>query len=47
MTPVSTQWILKTLPGAQPVEIDGPHLLLQTRPAECAASVLKFMRVDR
>jgi hypothetical protein len=22
----------------------GPHLLLQTRPAECAAAVLEFMR---
>jgi pimeloyl-[acyl-carrier protein] methyl ester esterase len=43
----ATQWILKTLPGARLVEIDAPHLLLQTRPAECAAIVLKFMRVDR
>jgi pimeloyl-ACP methyl ester carboxylesterase len=42
----ATQWILKTLPGALLAEIDGPHLLLQTRPAECAAVVLKFMRAD-
>jgi len=42
----ATQWILQTLPGAQLVEIDGPHLLLQARPAECAAIVLKFMGVD-
>jgi pimeloyl-ACP methyl ester carboxylesterase len=42
----ATQWILKTLPVAQLVEIDGPHLLLQTRPAECAAIVLEFMRAD-
>jgi len=40
----ATQWILKTLPSAQLAEIDGPHLLLQTRPAECAAVVLKFMQ---
>ena len=40
----ATRWILKTLPAARLVEIDGPHLLLQTRPAECAAIVLKFMR---
>src|SRR3984893_1523215 len=40
----ATRWILRTLPGAQLVEIDGPHLLLQTRPAECAAIVLEFMR---
>jgi hypothetical protein len=26
------------------VQIDGPHLLLQTRPAECAAAVLEFIR---
>jgi pimeloyl-ACP methyl ester carboxylesterase len=40
----ATQWILKILPRTRLVEIDGPHLLLQTRPAECAAAVLKFMR---
>ena len=40
----ATGWIVKTLPGAQLVEVDGPHLLLQTRPAECAAIVLEFMR---
>ena len=39
----ATRWILKTLPAARLVEIDGPHLLLQTRPAECAAIVLEFM----
>jgi len=26
------------------VEIDGPHLLLQTRPTECAAILLPFIR---
>jgi len=41
---VATQAILRTLPGARLIEIDGPHLLLQTRPAECAAAVLEFMR---
>jgi pimeloyl-ACP methyl ester carboxylesterase len=39
----TTAWILKTLPAAQLVEIDGPHLLLQTRAPECAAVVLRFM----
>jgi pimeloyl-[acyl-carrier protein] methyl ester esterase len=43
----ATRWILKTLPGAQLAEIDGPHLLLQARPAECAAIVLEFMRAGR
>jgi pimeloyl-[acyl-carrier protein] methyl ester esterase len=42
----ATQWMLKTLPGAQLAEIDGPHLLLQTCPGECAAIVLEFMRAD-
>jgi pimeloyl-ACP methyl ester carboxylesterase len=46
ISPAATQWILKTLPGALLAEIDGPHLLLQTRPAECAAVVLKFMQAD-
>lgn len=31
------------LPGAQHVEMAGPHLLLQARPAECATAVLQFM----
>jgi hypothetical protein len=40
----ATRRILESLAGAQLAEIDGPHLLLQTRPAECAAVVLRFMR---
>jgi pimeloyl-ACP methyl ester carboxylesterase len=40
----ATRWVVRTLPAARLVEIDGPHLLLQTRPAECAAVVLEFMR---
>ena len=42
--PAAARWLLTTLPAAQLVEIDGPHLMLQTRPAECAAAVLRFMR---
>jgi hypothetical protein len=26
------------------VEVDGPHLLLQTRPEECAAAAIRFVR---
>ena len=40
----ATRWILETAPHAQLIEIDGPHLLLQTRPVECAAAVSKFVR---
>ena len=40
----ATRWILETAPHAQLVEIDGPHLLLQTRPEECAAAVIPFVR---
>ena len=29
---------------AQRVDVDGPHLLLKTRPKECAAAVLNFIR---
>ena len=39
----ATQSILESLPGAQLAEIDGPHLLLQTRPEECAGIVLQFV----
>jgi pimeloyl-ACP methyl ester carboxylesterase len=39
----ATEWILKCAPHALRIEIDGPHLLLQTRPAECAAAVIKFL----
>jgi len=30
------------LPNISITEIDGPHLLLQTRPRECAAAILRF-----
>jgi pimeloyl-[acyl-carrier protein] methyl ester esterase len=39
----ATRRMLKFLPQAELVEIDGPHLLLQTRPRECAAAVLRFL----
>ena len=38
------QWIVDTARNARLVEIDGPHLLLQTCPEECAAAVMRFMR---
>jgi pimeloyl-ACP methyl ester carboxylesterase len=40
----ATDWIVQCAPGAVRVEVDGPHLLLQTRAAECAAAVTKFLR---
>jgi pimeloyl-ACP methyl ester carboxylesterase len=40
----ATHILLQSLPLAQVEEIDGPHLLLQSRPAECAAPVLRFLR---
>jgi pimeloyl-[acyl-carrier protein] methyl ester esterase len=40
----ATRRILKVLPHAQLLEIDAPHLLLQTRPQECAAAVLRFLQ---
>jgi pimeloyl-ACP methyl ester carboxylesterase len=39
----ASRWILRIQPGAELAQIHGPHLLLQTRPAECAAAVLQFM----
>lgn len=35
--------ILRTLPSAKLVEVEGPHLLLQMRPTECAALVKRFL----
>jgi pimeloyl-ACP methyl ester carboxylesterase len=35
--------IASRLPEAEHVAIDGPHLLLQAMPAECARQVLKFI----
>lgn len=39
-----SRWIMQIAPHARLVEIDGPHLLLQTRPAECASAVMQFAR---
>jgi pimeloyl-[acyl-carrier protein] methyl ester esterase len=40
----ATRRMLAQLPHAQLIEIDGPHLLLQTRPGECAAAVGQFVQ---
>jgi len=40
----ATLTILRGIAHAQRVDIEGPHLLLQTCPQECAAAVLSFMR---
>jgi pimeloyl-[acyl-carrier protein] methyl ester esterase len=42
--PAASRWILNVQPGAELAQIHGPHLLLQTRPAECAAAVLRFIK---
>ncbi len=40
----ATRRLLDSACGAQTREIDGPHLLLQSRPRECAGPVLQFLR---
>jgi len=40
----ASEYILRILPQAHHVEISGPHLLMQSRPAECAAAVTQFVR---
>lgn len=40
----ATSLLLYSSPQALVTEIDGPHLLLQSRPAECADRVLRFLR---
>ena len=42
----ATMRIMHGIGHARRVDIDGPHLLLQTCPQECAAAVLAFMRGD-
>lgn len=40
----ATRLMHEGLPNTDSVDIDGPHLLLQTRPAECAAAVGEFLQ---
>lgn len=40
----ATRWIMDIAHAACRVQIDGPHLLLQTCPEECAAAVMRFVR---
>ena len=42
----ATMRIMRGIPHARRVDIDGPHLLLQTCPQECAAAVLSFIREE-
>jgi len=41
---VATMRIMHGIPHAQRVDVDGPHLLLKSRPKDCAAAVLEFIR---
>jgi len=43
----ATMRIMHGIGHAQRVDVDGPHLLLKTRPQECAAAVLNFIREVR
>ncbi len=40
---MATRHLLRHLPAAVHVEIEGPHLLLQTRPGECAEAIARFI----
>jgi pimeloyl-ACP methyl ester carboxylesterase len=40
----ATEVILKNSSNAKLVEVDGPHLLLQTRAAACAEAVVGYLR---
>jgi len=39
----ATELMIRALPAAELVEIEGPHLLLQSCPSECATVVKRFM----
>jgi len=43
----ATMRIMQGIRHARRVDIDGPHLLLQTCPQECAAAVLGFIREEK
>jgi pimeloyl-ACP methyl ester carboxylesterase len=43
----ATMRIMCGIRHAQRVDVDGPHLLLKTRPQECAAAVLSFIRAGQ
>jgi pimeloyl-ACP methyl ester carboxylesterase len=40
----AADWMAAHLPQAHIVNIDSPHMLLQTRPIECAQAILQFVR---
>jgi pimeloyl-ACP methyl ester carboxylesterase len=40
---IASEQILRSLPAAELVEVEGPHLLLLTRPTECATVVTRFL----
>lgn len=40
----ATRLLVQRTPCAEVAEIDGPHLLLQSRPAECARAILRFLQ---
>jgi pimeloyl-ACP methyl ester carboxylesterase len=42
----ATRHLLQHLPSALHVEIDGPHLLLQTKARECAEAIARFIAGD-
>jgi pimeloyl-[acyl-carrier protein] methyl ester esterase len=44
IVPRAAARLLAQTPRAETAEIEGPHLLLQARPVESAAAVLRFLR---
>jgi pimeloyl-ACP methyl ester carboxylesterase len=40
----ATMRIMRGIPHARRIDVDAPHLLLKTRPQECADAVLSFIR---
>ena len=42
--PRSVQWFQKRFASCQVSRIAGPHFLLETRPAECAATLAQILR---
>lgn len=43
---VDAQMVQQNLPAVRRVDIDGPHLLLQSHPRECADQIVAHLRAD-
>lgn len=46
LSEIDAHILQQNLPGVRRVDIDGPHLLLQTRPQQCADLIIRHLRPE-